>query len=290
MEVSRFLAASTVSSRIDPPRITQRRARTLSQTCCCTAYPLASIALASLSRPADGSHCTLSLDAPLFSAERLRSKAEDKSALLSLFTAVSSVFLPEEEICFRLSVFGPLTLSPLTPSAGDTKMPITEQEALLWSGTSTADQLSSFPRPRITRALGLSMLDFSTSVIHCFYGGPHPPLFAFTDHALTREMLQLWCDQSLRRDETKRRTVAVGDRLTFLNPGRSHDEAFLRTFGHREEIRGTNVPFLRVSNGFELLSKLKLMLAHLQVMFDDDLCALQSSPSSSFSLTRTEAG
>jgi hypothetical protein len=289
MEVSRFLAASTVSSRIDTPRISQRRARTLSQACCCTAYPLASIALASLSRPADGSHCTLSLgarpDSSSGSEAPPRSKTAGRRCSHCSMSSPLLFFARRHSLGSSSHSLSYFLLS--TSSPGDTHMPITEQEAFLWSGTSTADQLSSSPRPRITRALGLSMLDFSTSVIHCFYGGPHPPLFAFTDHALTREMLQLWCDQSLRRDETKRRTVAVGDRLTFLNPGRSHDEAFLRTFGHRDEIRGTNVPFLRVSGSEQLRSNLA-DVGHMPVMFDDDLCAFEPSPSSSLSLT--EAG
>ncbi|ORY37702.1 hypothetical protein BCR35DRAFT_336595 [Leucosporidium creatinivorum] len=125
-------------------------------------------------------------------------------------------------------------------------MPITEQEAASWSGAATADHLSGLPRPRISRDIGLSMLSFRDQVIHCFYGGPNPPLFAFPEHQRTAEQLQLWCFSSLERDEKKRVGIETGARQSFIHGDRGHDEGFLRTLGHRSDITGTNVPFLRV--------------------------------------------
>lgn len=157
---------------------------------------------------------------------------------------------------FLVSSFSLLALS----RCQQLSMPITEQEAILWSGTATADQLSALPHPRIPREQGLSMLDFSSSVIHSFFGGPHPPLFTFPDEAYTRIELQSWCRKVLQWDKNRRKSVENDIRTTYFYSEKRQDEAFLKTFGHKSNITSSGFPFLRVSNKSACCSKGKYKL------------------------------
>lgn len=144
--------------------------------------------------------------------------------------------------CF---VFALLSL-PSYLSLSLCSMPITEQEAILWGGNATADQLSAIPEPRIGRSQGLKMLEFSTAVIHSFYGGPAPPLFPFPAQEHIRLELESWCRKVLEWNDQRRQSVE-SDPKTFFYKEKRQDEAFLKTFGYPSNITSPTFVLLRVS-------------------------------------------
>ncbi|ORY59030.1 hypothetical protein BCR35DRAFT_201549 [Leucosporidium creatinivorum] len=127
-------------------------------------------------------------------------------------------------------------------------MPITEQEAIAWIGSATADSLIPLPVGRLPYHIIRQMVDFSTEVVHCIMpGGPTPPLFS---SMLRHPEFVGWCQKVLERDERKRTNEAT--RL-YGNGGLSQDDSFRRTFGHESDLTpmASAMPFLRIMFDWE---------------------------------------
>ncbi|ORY59027.1 hypothetical protein BCR35DRAFT_335125 [Leucosporidium creatinivorum] len=127
-------------------------------------------------------------------------------------------------------------------------MPITEQEALAWTGPTAADSLVPLPTERLTAATMRLILDFSTEVIHCFIaGGASPPLFALAARVDGSRDLMNCCRRVLERDNSKRRTCDEAPSPDYVAGTRSTQDSFLRTFGHQHEIGNLGgYPFIKL--------------------------------------------
>jgi len=130
-------------------------------------------------------------------------------------------------------------------------MPITAEQAALWSPPGHADSLIPFPQGRLTVADGRRILDTTVAVVQCFVPGQgHPAIFP----SLTKREQDL-CSWILKREGASR--VAWENKRETLHAFRTalNDEAFLRAYGHEHDAsaENTNVPFLRVSS-YMLLS------------------------------------
>ncbi|ORY59018.1 hypothetical protein BCR35DRAFT_335118 [Leucosporidium creatinivorum] len=131
-------------------------------------------------------------------------------------------------------------------------MPITEQQAVEWAGSVTADELTALPTSsngRLTLQRCHQMISVSTAVVHCLIpGGAQPPVLPLPEGR--REPASTWCAHLLTRDDRKRQTLS-GARLIrtgLANTNGADDDRFLRTFGHKQEIadRGPGSPFLKI--------------------------------------------
>jgi len=132
-------------------------------------------------------------------------------------------------------------------------MPITEQQAIEWAGSATADQLTTIqsfrPDGRLTADLCRQMMLVSTGVAHCFLArGPQPPIFNLPPGSGQEEA---WCQAFLRRDERKRQTLdgTQASKTTLANKKAADDAPFFMSFGHQSDIRAweNHFPFLQVS-------------------------------------------
>lgn len=124
-------------------------------------------------------------------------------------------------------------------------MTITEQQAIEWAGSATADQLTAVPAGRLTTDMGRHMLSISTSVVHCLIpGGPQPPILPLPE---TRPQPIIWCEEVLRRDAQKRQTF--DGHAKYAHTSVLGDSGFLKTFGREEtlQLRSPKLPFVRVS-------------------------------------------
>lgn len=126
-------------------------------------------------------------------------------------------------------------------------MPITQQEAIAWMGSATADQLAPIPTVRLTWGVMRSIVDFSTQVIHCFVpGGATPPILPNT--VASDHLLQGCCCKVLERDSTKRRGSQEAFSLAYTPLPPRDEVKFLATFTRRDEVNfhPHNYPFLKV--------------------------------------------
>lgn len=133
-------------------------------------------------------------------------------------------------------------------------MPITQQQAMDWTGSATADQLtapaiqSSHPDGRLTVDTCRKMISVSTAVVYCLVpGGAQPPILPLPR---TSVRALAWCETLLNRNKRKEEAlVKVGNRSILANRNPANDATFLKTYGHQEYITegNTNIPYLRVS-------------------------------------------
>jgi hypothetical protein len=136
-------------------------------------------------------------------------------------------------------------------------MPITGQQAHVWAGTVTADELaaraieSTHRQGRLTVDVCRKMLVVSIAVIHCFIpGGAGQLAILPLSEDETSARARGWCLSLLARNESKEQAlqkIKSGSILANNNP--RDDGPFRKTLGHQEDITtyNTNIPYLRVS-------------------------------------------
>jgi len=173
-------------------------------------------------------HCPLRLNSK--GIVRLRGNPRFPLAPKISFTLLRLAFISLGSLC---------TLSIAT-------MPITEQQAAEWTGPAPADSLVPMPLGRLDWQTVHSMVDFSTSVIHCIVpGGPTPPILTSPRHP----EVDRWCQKVLERDDARRDKCRDLVWRSYANGGLSQDDSFRRTFGHEADLApmGSALQFLRVS-------------------------------------------
>lgn len=135
-------------------------------------------------------------------------------------------------------------------------MPITEQEAVAWTGAQSANELVPFPTERLTFRTIRPVLDFSTSVVHCFvYGGPTPPLFwdkiRTAGTRISAELLNC-CHKVIERDSSKRKMCDEAASQDHVAIRATKDEgSFRRTFGDFDDVASDarmRYPFMQVGD------------------------------------------
>ncbi|ORY59021.1 hypothetical protein BCR35DRAFT_201247 [Leucosporidium creatinivorum] len=133
----------------------------------------------------------------------------------------------------------PSTLPPFPSSS----MPITAEQASLWSPSGHADALIPIPQGRLTVADTLQILDFSVAVVHCFLPSEEAPAI-FSISGFSREN-QL-CRLILEKVRSRRATLHGKSGTAGASRSTDADISFRRGYGHENEVleSNRNVPFL----------------------------------------------
>ncbi|ORY59023.1 hypothetical protein BCR35DRAFT_355335 [Leucosporidium creatinivorum] len=123
-------------------------------------------------------------------------------------------------------------------------MPITAEQAALWSPPGHADSLHPIPQGRLTVLQCRQILDTTVAVVRCFVPAPGIPAIFLS--VTTRE--QHLCTFIMDKEQSRRSSMRrMRDRSAGL-PAAADDGAFRRGYGHENEVsaQNTNVPFLRL--------------------------------------------
>lgn len=125
--------------------------------------------------------------------------------------------------------------------------PFTNQQALYWADGRVADSLFPLPENRVPYAKMLEMVKLSTAVVESILPGPpetDPPFLSIRSSDPRADPRWLaWAGNLLDRDARKREMEEATYRARSSHVA---DGAFLRTFGHKGDVKGSGAPFLKV--------------------------------------------